>query len=62
MPKSPAHTHRVRSRGRAADRVLPWKQTCCWPWSGPHERATKENQTPTRRQAAGTEQEANKVK
>lgn len=45
--KSHTHTHRVKNRCRAADGVLPWKRTCCWTWSGPHERTTKQNQTPT---------------
>lgn len=41
------NTHRVESRCRATDSVLPWKQTCCWMWSAPHEKTTKQNQTPT---------------
>lgn len=40
-------TRRVKSRNRTADVILPWKQTCCWTWSGPHERTTKQKQTPT---------------
>lgn len=36
----------MKSRYRTADVFLPWKRTCCWTRSGPHERTTKQKQTP----------------